>query len=154
MIPDCFQRSVSSTADKRIRTVLVRVFPGIEFLHRHVGRIETCSCRTVTIPIDERSAVGAVPGTVVDFGKGLLVRILDPLEQSLPVAEILLPIDGIDNVGGVAVKPQYLLSIIGDSAQVRSVISDHRIIRHSVCKGRLGCFGARYCRHKCQGGKK
>ena len=53
VIPYGFQGAVGGAADKCIWTVLVRIVPGFELLHRHVGRIETGSGRTVSIAFHE-----------------------------------------------------------------------------------------------------
>ena len=53
VIPYGFQGAVGGAADECIWTVLVRIVPGFELLHRHVGRIETGSGRTVSIAFHE-----------------------------------------------------------------------------------------------------
>ena len=153
VVPDSFKGTVCSSADKCIRAVLVWIVPCFEFLHGHVGRIETCTCRAVTISFYERFTAGAVPRTVIDFSEGLLERIRDSVEQSLLVTEILFPIDGIHFVCSETIKVEHFLPIVGDSAQVRCIEGYQCIVVDPSGERRLRGLVARNHQREKQDGK-
>ena len=137
MEPDGLQSTVFPAADKRIGAVLVRIVEGGEFRFRHVGRIEIGAGKAILIALYEGYAVGAVPRAILDFHIGLLGRILDSLQQGLFVAEILLPVHGVQLGRREAVQVQHLFSIIGDAAQIRRIEGYGGVIRHFPRKRRF-----------------
>ena len=153
VIPYCFQRAVRGATDKCIRAVLVRIVPGFKLLHRHIRRIKTSSGRTIIIAFHKRFAIGAVPWAVIDLGESLLQRVGHSVKQGLFVTEVLTPINGIDYISGIAVKPEDLFSMVCDAAQIWSVKSDHRIIRHFASEGRFRRFSTGYCDRERDSGK-
>ena len=136
--PHSLQRAVLSPADQSVGALLVGIAEFDELLDRHVCGIEAGTGKTVGITLDERCAVFPVPGAVVDFGIGLLDRILDGVQKCGFVAEVLLPVDGIHLIGGETIEVENLLAVVGNIAQIRRGDGHYRIICYLLGEGRLG----------------
>ena len=68
VIPNCLEAAVRSALNERIGAVLAGIVPRVEFFCCKVGRVETRACGFTAVSGEERLAVYAVPGSVVDLG--------------------------------------------------------------------------------------
>ena len=120
MVPDGTEASVFGTLHEGVGAVLVGVAPDFELLGDHIGRVEAGSCGPAAVSGEECLSVDPVPGTVVDPGIQFLGRVVQGCQEGFPVSEVLLPVYLVHLVGGLAVKFQHFLTVVGDTGKVGS----------------------------------
>ena len=104
VVPDGLQGAVIGTGDEGIRAMFRRIGERVRLRRCHIGRIKAGAGRRGAKPFQERFAVDAVPGAIVDFGIKLGGGVGNGAEQRLLVPVILFPVDLVHFVSGEAVR--------------------------------------------------
>ena len=124
VIGDRFQLTCGIALDERIeapqRLAVDLIRRGVEFVDRHVGRVEPGALRALADARNEGTVcVHPVPRAEVDLHATPHARVRDRIELAFPRAEHLEPVDLVHALGRVDQDRDHRPLVDGQAAQVR-----------------------------------